>query len=273
MKKTALCLMLCLCVVLLCSCGEKEEYPMVNAAPITTQSLFGSTDETPDEPDQVLLDWDNTDYDPSSEDGSGVWDDNLIDMDETTTPVPTVKAESAGATPIVIDPIDKPTPTPLPSLSFTYAVYNAPKLHLQFEAPAGWIVDDSENDTYILTNPDMNVDFAASVTIRVTQLSGNYSKNELKKEVQGMQSTVRSSVNFRYFDSSNTAERTFLGANGVYANYNGTLENGIQVAGRVHAVCVNKNLYTIHVSYPMGYRETYVSNVYDKIRHTIKITE
>ena len=63
------------------------------------------------------------------------------------------RQQYAGASPVVIDPIDKPTPTPLPPITFAYQTYNATKLHLSFDAPAGWIVDDSASDTYILTQP------------------------------------------------------------------------------------------------------------------------
>lgn len=276
MKKTMLCLLLILCVMLLCACGEKETYPMAVSNPVTTQSLYSSEALVLDVPEEEEeeTDWDSSDYDPGAEEG--VWDASYDDgwTDTYETAAPTIHAERAGATPLVLDPIDKPTPTPLPALTFEYVTYEAEKLHLSFEAPSGWLVDDSDASAYILINPDNRTDFAASVTIRVTQLSSNYSKNDLKKEVIGMQSTVRSSVSFSKFDASNTAERSFLGTTGVYANYSGTLaDDGVQIGGRMIAVCVNKNLYTVHVSFPLGYRDTYVDKVYDQIRHTIKITQ
>ena len=45
------------------------------------------------------------------------------------------------------------------------------------------------------------------------------------------------------------------------------------MAGRVHATCVNKVLYTVHVSYPKAYTDTYKEQVYDHLRDTIMITQ
>ena len=47
-------------------------------------------------------------------------------------------------------------------------------------------------------------------------------------------------------------------------------ETGAEIAGRLIVVCVDKTLYTLHVSYPRGYTEFYVTNVYDKFRHSVK---
>lgn len=60
---------------------------------------------------------------------------------------------------------------------------------------------------------------------------------------------------------------------GVYANYTGTLSDGTKIAGRVQATCLNKVLYTVHITYPQGYKDTYVDKVYSKMRSTIKITQ
>ena len=57
----------------------------------------------------------------------------------------------------------------------------------------------------------------------------------------------------------------------MYANYKGVTTEGSQNAGRLIVTCVNKTLYTLHVSYPRGYTEFYVENVYDKFRHSVKL--
>ena len=41
---------------------------------------------------------------------------------------------------------------------------------------------------------------------------------------------------------------------------------------RVHAACLDKVLYTVHITYPRAYTETYKEGVYDKLRDTIKLT-
>ena len=164
-----------------------------------------------------------------------------------------------------------PTPTPLPTLAFSYTTYEASSLHMTFDAPSGWIVDETQSDTYTLTNPDPSMDYAAYLTVRVIPVNKNYSKSELAKEVKGTLDTLNATMEYTKFEPSNTAERTFLSTTGVYANYKGTLKDGTETAGRLIVACVDKSLYTLHVSYPRGYTEFYVENVYNKFRHTVKL--
>ena len=280
-KKRLICLVLLLCALLvMTACQKKETFPttaMPTAAPTAEaqdpQNIFGDTPVPQD------IDFDDGSYDPASEEG-GDWEP--VDEPETEsasaesaqaaqTAAPTMQSDYAGATPVLIDPIDKPTPTPLPPLTFTYETYTASALHMTFEAPANWVPDESEADTYRLTNPDPSMDYAATLTIRAIPVNKQYSKSELTKEVKGMLDTLSASGEYSRFEPSNTADRTFLSNTGVYANYKAVLNDGTLIAGRMIVTCVNKTLYTLHVSYPRGYTEFYVENVYDKFRHSVKL--
>ena len=270
-KKRLLCLTLALCALALTACQQREVFdtltPDQRAAQEPTaapaQDLFGSAVVGPQ-------DYDDGTYDPSSEEG-GEWEDVSEPVDAAATAAPVIQSEYAGATPVIIDPIDKPTPTPLPTLSFSFVTYEAASLHLTFEGPSGWMVDDTIADTYTLTNPDPSMDYAAFLTVRAVPVNKQYTKSELTKEVKGMLDTLSGGGELTGFSPSNTAERTFLGTTGVYANYKAVVkETGAEIAGRLIVACVDKTLYTLHVSYPRGYTEFYVSNVYDKFRHSVK---
>ena len=276
-KKRIICLVLVLCAALvMTACKQKETFPTTpqqpaeltaTDAPQDEQNIFGETPLPQD------IDFDDGSYDPTQEEGGGEEEIILPPENGEPTAAPTMQSEYAGATPVLIDPIDKPTPTPLPTLTFTYDKYEAKSLGLTFEAPAGWLVDDSQPDAYTLTNPDPSMDYAAQLTIRIVPVSKNYSKNELTKEVKNTLDTLGSD-GFRKFERSNTAVRTFMNSDAVYANYTGTTLDNVKVAGRVIIACSDKTLYILHVSYPQGYTKTYVENVYDKFRHTVKkITE
>ena len=273
-KKRILCLVLVLCAAtVMTACKQKETFPttpqqpeeQVTAVPQSEQNIFGDT------PVPQEINFDDGSYDPTQEEGGN--EEEIIlpaaaAAGEPTT-APTMQSEYAGATPVLIDPIDKPTPTPLPPLTFTYDKYEAKALGLTFEAPAGWLPDDSQPDTYTLTNPNPSMDYAAQLSIRLVPVSKNYSKNELIKEVKGTLDTL-GSEGFKKFECSNTAGRKFMNADGIYANYTGTTTDNVKVAGRIIIACSNKTLYILHVSYPQGYTKTYVENVYDKFRHTVK---
>ena len=271
-KKRILCLVLVLCAILLTACQQKETFPNQPQAAATeapavqaeSQSLFQNATVT-------SQNYDDGTYDPASEEGGDEEDLDGFEngMLSAESPAPTMNSEYAGATPVLIDPIDKPTPTPLPTLSFGYTTYEASTLHMTFDAPSGWLVEES-SDTYTLTNPDPSMDYAAQLIIRAVPVAKQYNKNELTKEVNGILSTIKGE-GFKSFSPSNTAGRVFLNSDGIYANYNGTLESGVKMGGRVIAVCVNKTLYILHVTFPQGYRDFYVSNVYDKFRHTVKL--
>lgn len=275
-KKLSLCLALVLCAALLAACGQQpqEVYPNQPKAPFTevpqTQAEPAvNTEVSVDTSSSTVIDFDSGSYNPASEEGG---QDELI-TDDAPTPPPTMYSEYAGATPVLIDPIDKPTPTPLPKLTFSYTTYEATALHLTFQGPAGWTVDDSASDTYILTNPDISMDYAAQATVRVVPVNKNYSKNELVKELKGIIETLQGDGSYASFDPSNTANRTFIDGSGVYMSYKGTLKDGRGVAGRVIVNCVNKTLYILHCSYPRSMADTFAEGVYNKIRSTMKVVK
>ena len=279
MKKTLLALLLCLCVALLAACQSSEPQHFdaySGGADNQGQQQTGGTsgNQTGGGP----VDFDDGTYDPSSEEGKGddlgiMWQDADTDTPEpVVTVAPTIHSQYAGATPVVIDPIDKPTATPVPPLTFTYQVYDATNIGLSFQGPVGWVADGSASDTYIIYNPDPSMDYYATLTLRATPVNTDYSESNLRSEVQAMLSAIRGS-GFSSFSPSNTAPRTLIGHTGIYANYTGTLDGGIEVAGRVHVSCIDRVLYTIHITYPRAYTETYKNGVYDKLRDTLTITK
>ena len=283
-KKWTLLLGMTLCAVLLCACQkeEKKEYATVKptdapqqvAVSEPQQFQLDDSDLGSDAVQQVetVPNFDDGSYDPSQEEGG---QEELIftPSESADTPAPTMHSEYAGPTPVLIDPIDKPTPTPLPKLTFTYTKYEATALHLTFEGPSGWIVDDNGTDTYSLTNPDTSMDYAATVVIRVTPVNSKYSKRDLEKEVNGALTTLQGDGDLSKFEKSKTATRSFLNKDGVgvYANYDATTKDGVKVSGRILIDCVDKNLYILHCSYPQGLKETFKDGVFNKVRSTMKI--
>ena len=125
MKKRILCLVLVLCAAMvMTACKQKEVYPTEPAA--ASQSQQQGTVEQQD-PQQIFsegeknddVDWDSIDYNPASEEDEDYEEliDNSASAGDVITPIPAVKGQYAGATPVIIDPVDAPTATPLPSHS------------------------------------------------------------------------------------------------------------------------------------------------------------
>lgn len=176
----------------------------------------------------------------------------------------------AGSTPIPLDPVDMPTPTPRPPISFSYIPYTAGTLGLTFEAPSGWIADDSLTEVYTVTEPaeQMNGDQQCVITIVAVPVNNNYDQKDLEKEVKARLNDI-SATNFSVWEPSLTATRHLMGGKGVYANYSGKLVNGIKLGGRIHYVCLNSMLYGVEIMYPREYREDYME-IFNKIRDTLK---
>ncbi len=260
-KRLMLALMLILCAALLAACsGEAKRYNVLS-------TNDGSNQQTQQNP--ALTEEDE--YDPRVEEDSWTAPELPTPAPVTPTPAPTVRSEYAGATPVVIDPIDKPTPTAVPALgTITYTAYDAIKVGLSFEGPAGWLKDDTAADTFIIQNPNARIDYPATLTLRSEKVSRDYTTSDLKSVINSMLSAI-GNAGFDEYSPSQTDTRTLLGKTGVYANYSGTLSDGRQVAGRVHAVCVDKVLYTIHITAPKAQWNDYKDKVYDHMRDTLTI--
>lgn len=206
-------LLLSACLVLLAGCASepKTQYNVNTQGAANTPSTNTAGSSLP------------ADYDPASEEDDYTGDaastpeeihlPTLVTPPPTNTPIPVISGQYSGATPVVIDPIDKPTPTPLPALSFTYQTYTASNLNLTFEGPAGWVVDTSEANSYKLQSPDWATGYAATLVIRANSTSIEYTTDSLTTEVKSMLTNLRN-ANYPKFSPSNTATRKglFLGA-------------------------------------------------------------
>lgn len=271
MRKLYLVLALMLCLTLMTACqSDNDRYHDQSGQSAPTQNTNPLDTPTPpqNEVPELTINFDSGIYDPTIEEGRGLEDPALALS--YVTPAVTIRGAYAGATPVPVNPIDMPTPTMVPPLSFAYQKYDAAKLGLSFEAPMGWVKDESVANTFILYNPDPTMDYAATLTLTAVPVSGNYNQSQLKAEIQSMLNSIGASGVSQY-EPSNTATRTLIGYDGVYANYTGVLDGGTKIAGRVHATSFNNMLYTLHITYPRAYTETYKEGVYDKVRATITV--
>ena len=265
--KKIICLALVLCaVVVLTGCQQQQEtFPNQPRQDAEQQQPAQQT--VTDAPVQQI-NFDDGSYDPASEEsGEGE------PVDAGITPPPTMRGEYAGATPVRIDPVDKPTPTPLPTLTFSYANYTAANLHLTFEGPAGWLPDDSAADTYILADQNMAMDYPARAILRTVNVGKDYTQKELINEVKAQAESLRTAFGLKTLELSNTATRALIEEGGVYLAYKGTMDNDEEtgVAGRIIVNTVNRTLYILNVSYPRALADTYAEGVYNKIRRSLKI--
>ena len=270
MKKAALLLVLAAVLLLGCAVGQAHEYPELTS-PLQQDPL--SVDEYEDEDEEDYeedygddygedYDWDA--YDPSSEEDNGtaymegaVYDDvgNMV---------------YAGATPIPLDPIDMPTPTPRPALSFTYGPVEISQLRLKFEAPAGWQVNASASDTVVISDPTAYDGVNATMTISITPVANSYRLNDVKATVREKLREI-GQYNYTEWSTTSLSPRTLLKKDGYYANYRGVYYDGTVVRGRVMVALLDDHrIITVHMATPGWYNDSYMK-VVAHFRDTAKL--
>lgn len=292
MKRTAL-VLLCLAAftLLLTSCQGQPSKPLYTevtqyigpantSAPETTAPAVNEETTPTETPaadaeltqDEILAEEANSDtaaagpfeFDP------GLAAQTNLFASSTQTDAEATRYPYTGTTPIPLDPVDAPTPTPQAPLTFTYINYSPATVGVSFDAPAGWIADDTYNEVFTLTEPEsqMKNGQLGIINVYAVPVTGNYTEAQLVQEIKQRLNTI-GSLNFSEWKPSLTATRYLMGTMGVYANYSGTLVTGVKVGGRLHAVTIDNVLYCIQITFPLDFKDDYL-NVFSQLRQTIK---
>lgn len=64
---------------------------------------------------------------------------------ESTLDFSTLQLDNPLATPVAVDPIDKPTPTPAPTPDYMYDTYTSSSMGVSFSIPYSWLLNPSTN--------------------------------------------------------------------------------------------------------------------------------
>ncbi len=262
MKKAVLLGLLAAAVLLLAGCQQQAALPA--QTPTATVAVQKSPLEITSPTDVPAIPGVPEGYNPSSEEDS---QSRIADTEFDVSGVPVF----AGATPIPLDPVDMPSAPPRQALAFTYATYTATKLGLTFESVAGYTVDDSQQETYVLTEPieQKKDNYSVQFTFTISPAGANYTVNNLKADIRAFAADL-GKVNYRQWRVSETAERTLMGKPGYYVTYRGEMHDGTIVRGRVHmALLDNRRILTIHYTGPGEYNSDY-TDVFHRIRSTLK---
>ena len=288
-RKLLLVLCLLLTALLLSSCSSK---PDPNDFPDITQAI-GPT-YTPAPTDPPVIDVPAEDVAEGDMGGESIFSSNPFDLDDSLLAGMAAQEEDyvdpnygvedlfsysqpagtpypyAGSTPIPLDPIDMPTPTPRPDLSFTYATYTASTVGVSFSGPVSWQIDQSLSGMFILSEPQNQVKDGQQciITISAEPVTSNYDQSDLKSHVKQRLNTIGGSE-YTEWSPSLTATRYMMGREGVYANYSATRYDGTEVGGRIHYVCLDNTLYGLEIIYPLGFKDDFL-DVFGEIRSSMK---
>ena len=179
----------------------------------------------------------------------------------------------AGSTPIPLNPVDMPTPTPKPDLSFTYAKYVASSVGVALEGPENWQINQTQSGIFVLSEPSNQVKDGQQciITLSAEPIGSTYNQKQLETHVQHRLDSI-GGAQFSSFKPSYTATRHMLGSTGVYANYSGTLTDGTQVGGRIQYVSDNGVLYGLEIVFPEGFRNDFI-DVFGEVRSSLSFIQ
>ena len=265
-KRWALVLALCIIAAMISGCAQEQTtYPEAGPAAqrpqqqeVRQQDVLQTATEAP----AAVVEFPDG-YEPG-ETEADAWDDDSTAEDTYTAD--TVTSRYAGSTPIPIDPVDMPTPTPKPDLKFEYMTYDT-KLGYSFEAPIGWVIEADDATHFTLTDPTMRDNVNGQIMLTAQNVSASYKASELRGELSNQLTQLqRNYVGWKIWTADN---RKLLQSEGVYNAYRGERYDGTAVRGIVHVALVNKKVVTLSFAAPADYNTSY-QRVYNQVRNTIK---
>lgn len=180
------------------------------------------------------------------------------------------------ATPVAVDPIDKPTPTPMPTPNFWYDRYDAQEMGVSFSVPLTWLLNPKYNaaTTLQFVEPQTEMMDVGGYQTRITiekvdmglEQTGDDAQAQLKQALTELGST------FTSFTANDPAKTTFAGCPGYYCYYRGDYNDGTKsyaMNGRIVVFAKDRALYQVRLTAPRSWY-TYYQYAYRKIRDSFK---
>lgn len=180
------------------------------------------------------------------------------------------------ATPVAVDPIDKPTPTPTPAPDFVYETYSSDSLGLSFSIPYTWLLnpntDHSTTVQFVEPKSEMMEPDGYQTRITVQKVSRGLSQTGTDAR-DYLESTLEElAASFTTFTPNDIASGDFGDAKGYYCYYRADYNDGsktYEMNGRIIVVAHDKALYQIRLTTPRAWY-SYYNHLWRKMRSTIE---
>lgn len=193
----------------------------------------------------------------------------IIDFDLLTP-------DNPAATPIAVDPIDKPTPTPTPAPNFIPEKYTNEQMGVSFSIPYTWLLNPNTNqDTTIqfvepkseMMEPD---GYQTRITIEKVNMGLDQTAADARTELESTLEELGST--FTSFKSGSIDNAKMSDANGYYCYYRAEYNDGTktyEMNGRIMIVAKGKALYQVRITTPRSWY-SYYESVFRTVRSTFK---
>ena len=207
--------------------------------------------------------------------------------DPTVTPRVMEGVMDPEATPLTIDPIDKPT---WPPILFEYTTVTESALGVSFDVPTYWVraEDPTVSNAIVYEEPQNDIRSGtgtqSQVVIQVVRADTAQTIKDAEAYIDLIIENLWENKNFQNTDFSQKADNRMLGETGRYITYRldympEGAKTPVRMRGRILVVPVDRKLYMVRYMCPAefnvmptddpavngGYEE-----VYKKIRSTLK---
>ena len=188
----------------------------------------------------------------------------------------TLTVDDPAATPVAVDPIDKPTPTPMPEPNYWYEMYENEQMGISFSIPGSWLLNPNTNqDTTIqFVEPKderMEKDgYQTRLTVEKVNMGLSQTASDAKDRLESTLAQLEST--FTSFTPGQPASTTIGKAKGYYCYYKAEYNNGSKnyvMNGRIIIVAEGKALYQVRITTPQTWY-SYYENVFRKVRNSFK---
>lgn len=186
-----------------------------------------------------------------------------LDFDQLTDP---------AATPVAVDPIDKPTPTPAPTPNYIYEKYVNEQMGVSFYVPYTWLLNPNTNleTTVQFVEPKhemMEPDgYQTRITIEKINMGLEQTASDARSQLESSLSALEQT--FTSFTAGNIASASIGKANGYYCYYKAEYNDGYKdyiMNGRIIIVAHGKALYQVRITTPRAWY-SYYEYVFRKVR-------
>ena len=184
--------------------------------------------------------------------------------------------DDPAATPIPVDPIDKPTDTPMPTPNYAYKTYTSDSLNISFSIPYSWLLNPNTNQTTTLqfVEPKSEMMEPDGYQTRLTIEKVNTGLAQTADDARERLETTLTQMEgtFTSFTAYPIASRSIGDAKGSYCYYKAEYNDGTktyEMNGRIIIVAHGKALYQIRLTTPRNWY-SYYNYVYRQVRYTFK---
>lgn len=183
------------------------------------------------------------------------------------------------ATPVAVDPIDKPTPTPAPTPNFWYDEYTAQEMGVTFDVPLTWLLNPAADPAttlqFVEPQSEMMDEGGYQTRITIEKVDMGLEQNADDALSRLKQTLTELGSTFTSFSAGDPAKTTFAGCKGYYCYYRAEYNDGTKnyaMNGRIVLFAKGHALYQVRLTAPRSWF-TYYQYAYRRIRESFDFIE